>query len=106
MDDAGHSVPAAYVWRGGHSYEPSENRPYERQGIYRIIKRVLARVELDKVSRPHGLRATGAKLLIEAGASMELVSQHLGHATIRTTEEYYVGTVKTSGLASYGDAFG
>jgi len=36
---------------------------------------------------------------------MELVSQYLGHATIRTTEEYYVGAVRTSGLATYGDAF-
>jgi len=106
MNERGEIEPDCYIWRGGHSYEASVNRPYERQGIHRIIKRILARVELDKVTRPHGLRATGAKLLIEAGASMELVSQHLGHATMRTTEEYYVGTVKTSGLASYGAAFG
>jgi len=106
MDASGFTMLDSYVWRGGHSYEPSENKPYERQGIYRIIKRVLARVGLDKVTRPHGLRATGAKLLIEAGASMELVSQHLGHATMRTTEEYYVGTVKTSGLARFDGAFG
>jgi len=37
---------------------------------------------------------------------MELVSQHLGHATIRTTETYYVGKVKTDGLARYGETFG
>ena len=36
---------------------------------------------------------------------MKLVSQHLGHASIRTTEEYYVGNVKTDGLAQYGEAF-
>ena len=92
------------AWRS--LLEEQVNKPYERQGSYRIIKRVLARAGLEDATRPHGLRATGAKLLIEAGASMELVSQHLGHATIRTTEGYYVGTVKTSGLASYGDAFG
>ena len=106
MAEAGFDQPDSYIWRGGHSYEEQVNKPYERQGIYRIIKRVLARVGLDAETRPHGLRATGAKLLIEAGASMPLVSQHLGHATMRTTEDYYVGTVTTSGLAKFDQAFG
>jgi integrase len=66
---------------------------------------VLARVGLENDTRPHGLRATGAKLLIEAGASLELVSQQLGHATTRTTEDYYVGNVKTDGLARFDQAF-
>ena len=106
MDAAGSTTPDAYIWRGGHSYEESVNKPYERQGIYRIIRRILTRVGLENVTRPHGLRATGAQLLIEAGASMKLVSQHLGHATQRTTEDYYVGDVNTDRLASYGEAFG
>ena len=106
MDAAGSTTPDAYIWRGGHSYEESVNKPYERQGIYRIIRRVLTRVDLEKVTRPHGLRATGAQLLIEAGASMKLVSQHLGHATQRTTEDYYVGDVSTDALAKFDGAFG
>jgi integrase len=107
MDERGWTEPDDYIWRGGNPHHTDRpNQPYERQGVHRIIKRVLARVDLDKVTRPHGLRATGAQLLIEAGASMELVSQHLGHATIRTTEEYYVGTVKTSGLTQFDQAFG
>jgi integrase len=107
MDERGWIEPDNYIWRGGNPHHTDRpNQPYERQGIHRIIKRVLARVGLDKVTRPHGLRATGAQLLIEAGASMELVSQHLGHATIRTTEEYYVGTVRTRGLAKFDEAFG
>lgn len=106
MDQRGETAPDVNIWRGGHSYEARVNKPYERQGIHRIIKRVLRRVNLDTVTRPHGLRATGAKLLIEAGASMELVSQHLGHATMRTTEDYYIGTIKTSGLAKFDQAFG
>lgn len=97
LDQGGWTAPDTYIWRGGHHYEQQVNKPYERQGIYRIIRRVLKRVGLENVTRPHGLRATGAQLLIEAGASLELVSQHLGHRHVRTTEEYYVGTVKTSG---------
>lgn len=107
LTNAGFTMPDAYIWQGGHGPRlPENNRPFQKQGIYRNIRKILKRVDLDEVTRPHGLRATGAKLLIEAGASMPLVSQHLGHATTRTTEDYYVGTVKTDGLASFAGAFG
>lgn len=106
MDAAGYTRGDHHILQGGHHPSPHTNRPYERQGPYRIMRRILTRVGLEEATRPHGLRATGAKLLIEAGASMELVSQHLGHATIRTTEDYYVGKISTGGMAGYGDAFG
>jgi len=109
MTEAGFTMPDAYLWQGGlpgKTRVPANNRPYTSKAIYKVIRRILKRVKLDTVTRPHGLRATGAILLVEAGASLELVSQQLGHATTRTTEEYYVGNVKTDGLASYRDAFG
>ncbi|MCB0879746.1 MAG: site-specific integrase [Thermoleophilia bacterium] len=56
--------------------------------------------------RPHSLRATGAQLLVAAGASLGLVSQQLGHADDRTTKGYYVGNVSTDGLAQFDGAFG
>lgn len=64
MDECGETDPDAYIWRGGNPHHTDRtNQPYERQGIRRIIKRVLKRVDLDKTTRPHGLRATGAQLL-------------------------------------------
>lgn len=109
MTDAGFTMHDAFIWQGGlpgKTRVPENNRPYTSKAIYKVIRRILKRVELDTVTRPHGLRATGAILLVEAGASLELVSQQLGHATTRTTEDYYVGNVKTDGLAQFEGAFG
>jgi integrase len=107
MTAAGFTMSDAYIWQGGHGKRlPENNRPYGKVGIAKIVRRVLTRAGLEQVTRPHGLRATGAKLLIEAGASLELVSQHLGHAHVRTTEDYYVGRVSTAGLAQFDGAFG
>ncbi len=108
MTDAGFTMHDAFIWQGGlpgKTRVPENNRPYTSKAIYKVIRRILARVGLERVTRPHGLRATGAQLLIEAGASLELVSQQLGHADVRTTQGYYVGNVKTDGLAQFEGAF-
>lgn len=71
MTDAGFTMPDAYIWQGvlpGKTRVPENNRPYTSKAIYKVIRRILSRIGLEGVTRPHGLRATGAQLLVEAGA--------------------------------------
>jgi integrase len=58
------------------------------------------------VALPHDLRATCASLLIDAGASVKDVSQHLGHADIQTTLAIYarVRPGRSADIASRLDA--
>lgn len=74
MDDS-FTMHDALIWQGGRPGNTRvPNRPHTSKAIYKVTRRILARVGLEGVTRPYGLRATGAILLVEAGASLELVS--------------------------------
>lgn len=46
------------------------------------------------LTRPHGLRHMFATSLLERGVSLPKVSSLLGHGSINTTFEYYVGIME------------
>jgi len=65
----------------------------------------LTRADLDKVTNPHGLRATGATLASQAGVPIKIISQQLGHSSERMTQDHYIGNAEVGELAAYGAAF-
>jgi integrase/recombinase XerD len=73
--------------------EPNEPVFVGREGsltisrVYQIVKRAAARAGVPSLS-PHWLRHAHASHALEAGASIAVVSQTLGHSSISTTSVY------------------
>jgi integrase/recombinase XerD len=52
-----------------------------------IVRRYGVRIGVENLA-PHDLRRTLARLSREAGAPLETIQRTLGHASVRTTEQY------------------
>lgn len=62
--------------------------PLNRFQLYRRVKRAGKAVGVPEVS-PHRLRHACATHLASAGIPQHLVSQHLGHRNVQTTQQYF-----------------
>ena len=63
--------------------------PCHATTLSREFNKAFIRAGIQKDIRPsHGLRHYGATKLIEAGVSIKLVSEILGHTQVSTTERY------------------
>jgi integrase len=63
--------------------------PLTRNGIWRVVKDLMAAVGLDPRYATHSCRRTYATYLYRAsGADPEVVQEQLGHASIKTTTIY------------------
>ena len=54
----------------------------------RVFRRLLARAHLPKI-RFHDLRHMAATLLLARGVNPKIVSERLGHASVKTTLDVY-----------------
>jgi len=62
---------------------------------YTTFKRILKRANIERDFRFHDLRHTHATLLLEQGINIKVVSERLGHSTIRITLDTYSHVVKS-----------
>lgn len=92
-----HDLRVARIRRRG---EPL--RQLGRPTIYQSVSDRLAQIGLGDIPRmgPHALRATGATLAYEAGASLIECQRLLRHASIETTRQFYIKRIDEKG----GDA--
>lgn len=67
----------------------SRGRALHPDALNRLIKRRFRLAGLKKKLSSHSLRHSNATTLIDAGAPLPLVQDHLGHASPSTTIRYY-----------------
>ena len=82
QDLRGEAGPDAPVFRSqkGGALDPS--------AVHRVVKAACARAGLPEGASPHWLRHSFASHALDRGASLSLVQQGLGHASVATTSKY------------------
>jgi len=76
VDDA----PCVFISRGG--------RGLTREMLWILVKKYVRRAGLNAKVSPHTLRHSFATHLLAGGADLRTVQELLGHANIRTTQQY------------------
>ena len=77
---AGAEAPWVFVSRGG--------RALTREMLWVLVKKYVRRAGLHAKVSPHTLRHSFATHLLAGGADLRTVQELLGHANIRTTQQY------------------
>lgn len=60
------------------------------------LKKVAADAGIDKPIASHWARRTAGMMLLNAGVRLETVAKILGHASVKTTEQFYASLVKST----------
>ena len=73
-------TPWVFVSRGG--------KRLSREMLWVVVKKYVKRAGLHSKVSPHTLRHSFATHLLAGGADLRTVQELLGHASIRTTQQY------------------
>jgi site-specific recombinase XerD len=89
--------PAIYGWKTRPVLEAG---PLHVRSIQRVFERALQKSGIEKEATVHTLRHSWATHLLEAGVSLRVIQEYLGHASIQTTTLYTHLTPKTDEQAN------
>lgn len=73
--------------RSGGQYYPTERRLSDK-GLYRLVKELASKAELDGNYSGHSLRSGLIQNALDRGINIETIQRHVRHASIKTTAGY------------------
>ena len=93
------------AWRdSGHVFTTSLGTPIDPRNVYRDFQAVCERAGIGRW-HPHELRHSAASLMLAQGVKLQVVSEVLGHSSIRMTADVY-GHVLAPDRRTAADAMG
>jgi len=88
----------------GHIFTSSAGAPIDPRNLYREFQEVCREADIGKW-HPHELRHSAASLMLAQGVKLQVVSEVLGHSSIRMTADVY-GHVLAPDRQAAADAMG
>lgn len=87
--------------RDGPVFATRTGARLDRQGAWKIVRRLAKTAGIDKTISPHSLRHTMVTLSLDAGVPLHTVQDAAGHADPRTTQRYNRARHSLDGHATY-----
>jgi integrase/recombinase XerD len=75
-------------------FHKEDGMSLEKNSIYRIIKRLIKKAEVNPNISPHSFRRSYATYQDKAGVEVKVISEAMGHANVKITESYILPCLK------------
>ena len=74
--------------QNNYLYLNNHGKKMTRQGVYKMIKKLVLEKNIKKEVSPHTIRHSIATHMLENGADLRIIQEFLGHSDIGTTQIY------------------
>jgi len=74
--------------QNNYLYLNNHGKKMTRQGVYKMIKKLVIEKGIKKDVSPHTIRHSIATHMLENGADLRIIQEFLGHSDIGTTQIY------------------